>query len=79
MTLEESEALKEAVSRAMKPAEEPSMADMGRGKRRRPLQSLAELGERAFKQRIKEGDLSASAKPVGLRTVTFLGGSARDT
>lgn len=79
MTAEEAEPLIEKVLDAMKPPKEPAPSEMGRGKRKRPAQSLAELGERAFKRLIRQGGACASEMPSGLRTITFLAGHAEPT
>ena len=72
-TEEQSQALIEAARRGTEPAPAPDLQDLGRGKRRRNEGTLAEMGERAFKRLIREGELPMSSGPSGLRTVTLLG------
>ncbi len=71
-TEEESQALIESARIAAQPAQEPNSEDLGRGKRKRPEQGLAEMGKRAFKRMLREGQLAVPSGPSGLRTVSLL-------
>ncbi|KAK9908903.1 hypothetical protein WJX75_004497 [Coccomyxa subellipsoidea] len=69
-TEQESQALIESARIAAKPAEEPKWEDLGRGKRKRSAQGLADMGERAFKRLIRNGELSM---PSGYANPRFAG------
>ncbi len=62
-----------AATQAAQPLPKEDLADLGRGQRKRSNRSMAELGERAFKRLIKEGQASAAEQPAGLRKIVLLG------
>ncbi len=63
----------EAATQAARPLPEEDLAALGRGQRKRSNRSMAELGERAFKRLLREGQASAADQPTGLRKVVLLG------
>ena len=71
----DAEPLMKAASQAAQPPPEADPATLGRGQRKRSDKCLAELGERAFKRLVREGQASAagSSEPTGLRKVVLLG------
>ena len=71
----DAEPLMKAASQAAQPPPEDDPAALGRGQRKRSDKCLAELGERAFKRLVREGQASAagSSKPTGLQKVVLLG------
>ena len=63
----------EAATQAAQPLPKEDLAALGRGQRKRSMRSMAELGERAFKRLLKEGQASAAEQPAGLRNLVLLG------
>ena len=65
--------LLEAATQAACPLPKEDLAALGRGQRKRSNRSMAELGERAFKRLLREGQASAADQPAGLRRVVLVG------
>lgn len=75
VTAAEARPLMEAASKAAQPPPTDDPVLLGRGRRKRSAQSLAELGERAFKRLLAEGQApgAGGSEPAGLRKVVLLG------
>ena len=71
----DAEPLMEAASQAAQPPPEADPATLGRGQRKRSDKCLAELGERAFKRLVMEGQAFAAGapEPTGLPHIMLLG------
>ena len=63
----------EAATQLACPVPKEDVAALGRGQRKRSNKSMAELGERAFKRLLREGQASVAEQPAGLRKVVLLG------